>query len=155
MTLIEDLNQFLTQLQGFEPDLILVTYDRANNTLTFRQREKTAICSCINYLYLPIKRKYHILAPDYYQLLLNQISELIMKLQTKVYDELMPCPKKGETDIWVRGGDIQGFYPGPKLVAKLRYFNISNPIAVRFWLYFYSRESRVLYNYIKNESRSN
>lgn len=148
MNIIEILGNLVTQLKDFDNDIVLVTYNKSDNSFTFRQREKTVVCTNLNFIYLPVRRKNHLMMPGYLNYLLTFISDLLSKGK-EVLEGLMVTPKKGSTELWTVGSPIDGYYLGPKLLGRIKYFNISNPLLVRFILYFYNQNSRVLYNYIK------
>lgn len=80
MTIIDDIQNFVKQMEGFDNSPIIVKYSRSTNTYCFMQRSKIVYSSLIKYLTLPINKEYMILSYGDYSSLLDKLSTIVSKV---------------------------------------------------------------------------
>lgn len=154
MNVLDDIQQFIQQMKGFLNEPIIVMYDKNTNTYRFMQKGKIVFSSLLNYLSLPINRRVMILSYTQCQEMLDVLSDIVTDSLVKKAGYLF-SPQKYGFDVYTKGDDASGFYDGPKLVTKIRYYSVKNWFAVRFFLYFYSSDLRNFYQYVKYKRQWN
>ena len=153
-TIIEKLQQVVSQLKNLGDSITLVVYDKKTNLLTFRQGGNIVVASQIKEFYFPLKHRYNILSAKGLRDLVQTFSDLIFKLQTKEITELLVIPKKkGRTALLVPGEPIEGIYQGPISLAEIEYVTVTNQLLVRWFLKRYDDTSKILYEFLKQDKR--
>lgn len=155
MNVIDDIQQFVKQMEGFEDEPIIVKYSRKSNTYCFIQKGKVVYTSIINYLSLPSDDRTMIMSYGDYNSMLNVLSNIVQLCILNQRVDYLFSPSKLGFKIYERGSDTAGYYSGPKLTADIRFYSIKNWFAVRFFLYFYSKDFRKFYQYIKEKGSWN
>lgn len=153
-TIIEKLQQVVSQLKNLGDSITLVVYDKKTNLLTFRQGGNIVVASQIKEFYFPLKHRYNILSAKGLRELVQTFSDLVFKLQTKEITELLIIPKKdGRTAFLVPGEPIEGIYQGPISLAEIKYVTVTNQLLVRWFLKHYDDTSKILYEFLKQDKR--
>lgn len=153
-TIIEKLQQVVSQLKNLGDSITLVVYDKKTNLLTFRQGGNIVVASQLKEFYFPLKHRYNILSAKGLRELVQTFSDLVFKLQTKEITELLIIPKKdGRTAFLVPGEPIEGIYQGPISLAEIKYVTVTNQLLVRWFLKHYDDTSKILYEFLKQDKR--
>lgn len=148
LNIVDNIHEFVNQMKGFEEGPIIVVYHKNTNTYQFIQNSKVVFSGLLNYLSLPINKKFMILSYSDYVKMLDTLSKVVETTILNQGDCFMFSPRKYGFDIWKKEDNATGFNAGPKLVANIKYYSVKNAIAVRFFLNFYSKQLRNLYQYI-------
>jgi len=150
------LRQFHDNLCGFLKDEpIVVSYNKSNHELTYRQMNKTAVITYMKHCYLPIKNfKLGILTPQGYDILMKGIEKLMQ--DPNIDNEWGPL----SFSINKLCLKVYKIYPHNNLTVPQEYFdirfvNITKPFFVGlFIMRTHSLETKALYKYLKNEIKN-
>lgn len=148
--------KFHNDLTGFNSEVpIVVTYDKSNHALTYRQLNRMVMIPYLRPYYLSKKNfRFGILTSTGY-------IELMKGLQALLQDS--DIDKEGGSVAFSIGELCINTYKtyksvslvGPQKYINLKLVNITSEFLSKWIMKFYSNETRTLYKLIKNEWKTN
>lgn len=153
MTIREVFTQFQNDLRKLnQEELTIVTYDKDDHTLTYRQFGKVFTATYLRLFYKPSSSfKIGVLTPHGYVELINAIQKLIADESVDL-DQIIPDIQPLGTD-WYRCFNDR-YLPTPEKYISLKYVNVTGEIWSWIVCHWFNENSRILYKFIKNERKA-